>query len=98
MPWQQAPPEPPAFFAAQYSTAFGGGGGFGVPANPLLTEPSLLAEPAVAELSGAELASGRACGTCLAESLYRPCGPIPVFVVPCGFFLHGAMLGAPCVV
>lgn len=90
--WQPAPPQPPAFFATDES-----------PRNPLVdalrVDPALLAEgrsEQTIKLSGEELARGRACGACLAESCYRPCGPIPICVVPLGFFIHGAMLCAPC--
>lgn len=72
--------------------------------NPLLdavhSEPMLVEEAAqkLAGLDGDELSRGRSCGYCLAESTYRGCGPIPMFVVPFGFFIHGAMVCAPCTV
>lgn len=37
-------------------------------------------------------------GACLAESAYRPCGPVPCFIAPLGFFIHASMVCAPCTV
>jgi hypothetical protein len=70
--------------------------------NPLLnamsSDPHLLEELPQATLRGEQLSSGRALGYCIAESTYRGCGPIPMFVVPLGFFIHGMMVCAPCTV
>ena len=70
--------------------------------NPLLhamsSDPHLLEELPQATLRGEQLSSGRALGYCIAESTYRGCGPIPMFVVPFGFFIHGMMVCAPCTV
>ena len=88
--WDPAPPVPPAFFANWT----------GAPRNPLLdamrTDPMLVSEARpelTLELSGETVAQGRCLGHCLAESCYRPCGPIPICLAPC-FFIHACMVRA----
>ena len=62
----------------------------------LHTEPVLREQPPQATLTGEQLAAMRACCVCFAESTYRACGPVPMFVTPLGFFIHALMFAAPC--